>query len=111
MVFKLAQQLTGPSQQAYSALSVSDAVDYDKVKEAIWARYDINCEMYRRRLREAAKKPEAEHLAEELVKTFSSIGIPSEILTDQGANFMSKLLAEVYRLLSVKVIRTSPPHP
>lgn len=58
-----------------------------------------------------AKKPEAEHVAEELVKTFSSIGIPSEILTDQGANFMSKLLAEVYRLLSVKVIRTSPYHP
>ena len=70
-VFKLAPQLTGPSQQAYSALSVSDAADYDKSEEAIWARYDINCETYRRRLREAAKKPEAEHVAEELVKTFS----------------------------------------
>ena len=57
-VFKLAPQLTGPAQQAYSALSASDAADYDKVKKAIWARYDINCETYRRRLREATKKPE-----------------------------------------------------
>ena len=54
---------------------------------------------------------DAEHVAEELVKLFSRVGIPSEILTDQGPNFMSKLLAEVYRLLSVKAIRTSPYHP
>ena len=54
---------------------------------------------------------DAEHVAEELVKLFSRVGIPSEILTDQGSNFMSKLLAEVYRLLSVKAIRTSPYHP
>ena len=57
-VFKLAPQLTGPAQQAYSALSTADAADYDKVKGAIWARYDINSETYRRRLREAVKKPE-----------------------------------------------------
>ena len=40
-VFKLVPQLTGPAQQAYSALSTAAAADYDKVKEAIWARYDI----------------------------------------------------------------------
>ena len=54
---------------------------------------------------------DAEHVAEELVKVFARVGIPSEILTDQGTNFMSKLLSEVYRLLSVKAIRTSPYHP
>ena len=57
------------------------------------------------------KNIDAEHVAEELVKVFSRVGIPSEILTDQGTNFMSTLLSEVYRLLSVKAIRTSPYHP
>lgn len=47
----------------------------------------------------ALKNIDAEHVAEELVKVFSRVGIPSKICTDQGANFMSKLLAEVYRLL------------
>jgi hypothetical protein len=54
---------------------------------------------------------DAEHVVEELVKVFARVGIPSEVLTDQGTNFMLKLLSEVYRLLSVKVIRTSPYHP
>ena len=39
------------------------------------------------------------------------MGIPREILTDQGSNFTSQLLAELYRLLYVKAIKTSPYHP
>ena len=39
---------------------------------------------------------DAEHMAEELVKIFSRVGLPEEILMDQGANFTSQLLAEVY---------------
>ena len=54
---------------------------------------------------------DAEHVAEELVKVFARVGIPSEILTDQRTNFMSKLLSDVYNLLLVKAIRTSPYHP
>ena len=54
---------------------------------------------------------DAEHVAEELVKMFSRVGIPNEILTDQGSNFMSQLLAELYRLLHIQPIRTSPYHP
>ena len=54
---------------------------------------------------------DAEHIAEELVQIFSRVGIPEEILTDQGTNFMSQLLAEVYKLMRVKSIRTSPYHP
>ena len=37
--------------------------------------------------------------------------IPNEILTDQGSNFQSQLLRELYRLLHVDAIRTSPYHP
>lgn len=54
---------------------------------------------------------EAEHIAEELVHIFARVGIPEEILTDQGTNFMSTLLGEVYRLMKIKQIRTSPYHP
>ena len=51
---------------------------------------------------------DAEHIAEELVHIFSRIGIPEEILTDQGAIFKSTLLREVSKLLRIKPIRTSP---
>ena len=54
---------------------------------------------------------DAEHVAEELLKFFSRVGVPQEILTDQGSNFTSKLLAELYRLLKIQPIRTSPYHP
>ena len=51
---------------------------------------------------------EAERIAEELVKLFARVGVLEEILTDQGSNFTSLLLAELYRMLP---IRTSPYHP
>ena len=54
---------------------------------------------------------DANTVAEELMKFFARVGVPSEILTDQGTNFTSQLLAEVYRLLHVKPIRTTPYHP
>ena len=54
---------------------------------------------------------EAPRVARELVKLFSHVGIPDEILTDQGANFMSTLLEEMYQLLHIKKIRTTPYHP
>ena len=54
---------------------------------------------------------DAEHVAEELVKLFSRVGMPEEILTDLGSNFMSQLLTEVYRLLRIYPIQTSPYHP
>ena len=39
------------------------------------------------------------------------MGIPEEVLTDQGSNFTSKLLSELYRLLKIQAVRTSPYHP
>ena len=59
----------------------------------------------------AMRSIDAEHVAEELVTVFSRVGAPREILTDQGTNFTSRLLSELYRLLHVHPIRTSPYHP
>ena len=50
-------------------------------------------------------------IAGELLSFFARVGVPEEILTDQGTNFTSQLLAEVYRLLKIKPIRTTPYHP
>ena len=52
---------------------------------------------------------EAPRIAKELLKLFTRVRVP-EVLTDQGANFMFSLL-EVYRLLQIKRIRTTPYHP
>ena len=42
---------------------------------------------------------------------FARVGIPEEILTDCGAKLTSQLVEEMYRLLGVKAIHTSPYHP
>ena len=59
----------------------------------------------------AMRSVDAEHVSEELVRIFSRVGIPKEILTDQGTNLTSELLAEMYRLLHIDSLRTSPYHP
>ena len=41
---------------------------------------------------------------------FSRVGVPL-IITDQGTNFTSKLLKEIYRLLHIHPIRTTPYQP
>lgn len=46
-----------------------------------------------------------------LMQLFSRVGFPKTVLTDQGLNFMSKLVQKVYRLLGVKGLRTTPYHP
>ena len=50
-------------------------------------------------------------IAEELIKLFTRVGLPREILTDQVSNFQSHLLAELYLLLHIEAVRTSPYHP
>lgn len=67
----------------------------------------------------ATKYPEAEALktidaisvAEALVNIFCRIGFPQEMLTDRGTQFMSELMKEVNRLLSVKHLNTTAWHP
>ena len=53
----------------------------------------------------------ARQVADCLLQLFSRVGIPKEILTDCGTNFLSKLLQQVYQLLGVKGIKTTPYHP
>ncbi len=50
-------------------------------------------------------------VAEALFRLISRVGIPKEILTDQGTAFMSRTLKELYELLGIKSIRTSVYHP
>lgn len=47
-------------------------------------------------------------VAEELVKFFSRVGVPREILTDQGTNFTSQLLTELYIFSRSGPLHTTP---
>lgn len=53
----------------------------------------------------------AGQIAYALLQLFSRVGIPSEILTDRGKNFMSDTLKQVYQLLGIRGIRATPYHP
>ena len=53
----------------------------------------------------------AKKVAEVLIEIFARHGIPGKILTDQGTNFTSSLLGELYKLIGVTALRTSPYHP
>ena len=68
---------------------------------------------YATRYPEAIPLPstEAGRVTKELVSVFARVGVPDEILMDQGSNFMSALLREVYRLLNIQRICTTPYHP
>ncbi|XP_050984340.1 uncharacterized protein LOC127176618 isoform X2 [Labeo rohita] len=57
------------------------------------------------------RKATAKSIAQELFQLFSRVGIPKEILTDQGTPFMSRLMADLCRLLRVKQLRTTVYHP
>ena len=57
------------------------------------------------------KTIDAAQIAEELLQLFARVGIPEEILTDQGSNFTSQLLMEIYSMLHVHPIRTTLYHP
>ena len=52
-----------------------------------------------------------EAVAEALVNLYSRIGIPEEILSDMGTQFLSECLEEVSRLLSIRRLTLSPYHP
>jgi len=56
------------------------------------------------------KSINAEPVVEELVLVFSWVGVPKEILMDQGSTFTSQLLKEIYHLQHVHSIRTTPYH-
>jgi hypothetical protein len=51
------------------------------------------------------------NVAEALVEIFTRVGFPGEILSDRGSQFVSDLMKEVNRLLSIKSLTTTPYHP
>ena len=57
------------------------------------------------------RNTEALTVAKALIKFISRHGIPDEIITDQGRNFQSELLENVYRLLDIHRKRTAAYHP
>ena len=52
----------------------------------------------------------AEKVADALVSIFSRVGIPQEISSDQGSNFMSRLMKELCDLLQIRQVTTTPYH-
>ena len=75
-------------------------------------RYNLVVCDYATRYPEAIplKSIHAPRIAEQLVTLFSHFGVPGEILTDQGSNFTSQLLTQIYHMLHVHPICT-PYHP
>ena len=60
--------------------------------------------------------PMADQKAETVARAFidnvvSRHGVPVKLLTDQGRNFESELMKEVFKLFGVHKLRTSPYHP
>ena len=77
----------------------------------IVGRYILVICDYATRYPEAVRTIDANTIAEELLVVFSRVGIPEEMLTDQDTNFTSQFLSEIYRLLQIRPIRTTPYHP
>ncbi|KAK7498343.1 hypothetical protein BaRGS_00010297 [Batillaria attramentaria] len=49
-------------------------------------------------------------VAEALLTIFSRVGFPDQIVSDNGTQFVSDLMKEIYKLLSIKSVHTSPYH-
>ena len=59
----------------------------------------------------ALAKTDTETVAEALLSIFSRVGFPTEILSDNGPQFVSNVMNEVSRLASMRQIYSSPYHP
>ena len=57
------------------------------------------------------KETTTEHVAEALVSIFTRVGIPVEILSDNGPQFVSTLMTEVIKLMGIKHVFCTPYHP
>jgi len=52
-----------------------------------------------------------EEVAEALCSIYSRVGVPKQVVHDQGSQFMSEVMAEVSRLLSVQNLVSTQYHP
>ncbi|GFS14443.1 zinc finger protein [Elysia marginata] len=57
------------------------------------------------------RKIDTETVADALRNIYSRLGVPEEVLSDQGTQFMSDCMKEVCRLLGIKQKATTPYHP
>ena len=57
------------------------------------------------------KDQKAKTIANKLMKVICYFGLAQNLLTDQGKNFESDLIAELCELLDIRKIRTTPYHP
>ena len=76
-------------------------------------RYILTLMDYATRYPEAVplKNIDAVSVAEALFNIFTRVGFPREMLTDRGTQFMSEVMQEVNRLMSVRHLTTTPYHP
>ena len=76
-------------------------------------RYILTLVDYATRYPEAVplKNIETETVAEALLDMYSRLGIPEDVLSDLGTQFVSKCMEEVLRLLSIKRLITMPYYP
>ena len=73
-------------------------------------RYILTLVDYTTRYPEAVplKTISTEVVAEALVDMYSRLGIPEEVLSDLGTQFVSECMQEVSRILSVNRLTTTP---
>ena len=57
------------------------------------------------------KTTHSKAIADALIVYFSRVGIPEEIVSDQGANLISKLMTQLFEQLGISRIKTSVYHP
>ena len=75
-------------------------------------QYILTLVDYATRYQEAVplKKITTEAVAEALLDIYRRVGIPEEVLTDHGTQFMSECMQEVSRLLSIKGLIKGMPY-
>ncbi|GFO50301.1 gypsy retrotransposon integrase-like protein 1 [Plakobranchus ocellatus] len=76
-------------------------------------RFILTLVDYATRFAEAVplRKIDTESVAGALVDIYSRLGVPEEVLSDQGTQFISDCMKEVCRLLGIKQKTTTPYHP
>ncbi|GFO24236.1 gypsy retrotransposon integrase-like protein 1 [Plakobranchus ocellatus] len=76
-------------------------------------RFILTLVDYTTRFAEAVplRKIDTESVAEALVDICSRLGVPEEVLSDQGTHFISDCMKDVCRLLGIKQKTTTPYHP
>ena len=59
----------------------------------------------------ALKDVRAETVAESMIEIFSRTGVPRQLLTDQGSQFVAKLVKQLCTKVNIDKLQTTPYHP